>query len=257
MSALPSGSFDELAEHFDRFHELVGGPLIRYLEQLLPEEGGRAVDLGCGTGQHAALLASRYRQVLAVDISKPMLALARIRRDRPNICWQQRDLRELHPEGDGRFDLVLSAYTLHHVEDLDAALVGIRALVAPSGLVVLVDNVAPTRAVPRRWFRREARRLLAGDLVRRRRPRREALELYRLNTHPAWLDHLTSDRFLSPEEFDQRYLRVFPHGFVTPMYRARALCWDAPPRQVGRPAGRREVAGSGGPQHRTRPPGRG
>jgi SAM-dependent methyltransferase len=171
-----------------------------------------------------------------------MLALAQLRRDRPNICWQERDLRELTPERDGRFDLVLSAYTLHHVQDLDQTLEGIRALVAPGGQAILVDNVAPTPALLRRWFPREAIRVLVGDLIRRRRPPQEAWELYRLNTHPVWLDHLTSDRFLSPAEFAQRYTAAFPHGVITPMYRARALCWDAPP-PPGWPTG--GVAGGG------------
>jgi hypothetical protein len=52
--------------------------------------------------------------------------------------------------------------------------------------------------------------VLVGDLIRQRRPPQEAWELYRLNTHPGWLDHLTSDRFLSPAEFAQRYTAAFP-----------------------------------------------
>jgi hypothetical protein len=43
-------SFDQLPAVFDRFAELVGGPLTAYLTPLLPARGGRAVDLGCGTG---------------------------------------------------------------------------------------------------------------------------------------------------------------------------------------------------------------
>jgi SAM-dependent methyltransferase len=233
----PGGSFDELALHFDRFAELVGGPLTHYLEGVFPEQGERAVDLGCGTGQHAALLAHRYRQVLAVDVSAPMLELARARRDLPNITYQQRDLRDVQVATDGRFDLVFSAYVLHHVEDLDVTLRGIRGLVPPAGRVVLVDNVAPQSRVPRRWFLGEAVRLLAGDLLGRRRPLAEAVELFRLNTHPAWLDHLTSDRFLNPAQFQHHYGAVFPGARTTALYRARALCWDAPP--TGGPAGKR------------------
>jgi len=230
-NATPAGSFDELALHFDRFAELVGGPLTQYLESVFPEQGERAVDLGCGTGQHAALLAHRYQQVLAVDVSAPMLELARARRPLPNICYQQRDLRDLRVEADGRFELVFSAYALHHVPDLDATLRGIRELVAPGGRVVLIDNVAPQPHLPRRWFIGEAVRLLASDLLGRRRPIREAVELFRLNTHPAWLDHLTADRFLNPAEFDHHYGGVFPGANTTALYRARGLCWDAPPIQ--------------------------
>jgi hypothetical protein len=94
--------------------------------------------------------------------------------------------------------------------------------------VLLVDNVAARPRVPRWWFRTEAVRLLAADLLGRRRPSGEALELYRLNTNPAWLDHLTRDRFWHPDEFDHRTGRVFPGARYAALYRARALCWDNP-----------------------------
>jgi SAM-dependent methyltransferase len=224
----PAGSFDPIAQDFDRFAELVGGPLNAYLDGAF-RGGDRAVDLGCGTGQHAAILAGRYREVLGVDISEPMLALARARRPFANVSYQHRDLRRVHAATDGRFDLVFSAYALHHVEDLEAALRGIRGLVAPGGRVVLVDNVAPRPAMPRRWFVGEAVRLLALDVLGFRRRPAEAWELFRLNVQPAWLDHVTSDRFLSPAAFDARFGGVFPQARCTPLYRARALCWDAPP----------------------------
>jgi len=221
-------SFDQLAVAFDRFAELVGGPLNAYLDAVLPEGGQRAVDLGCGTGHHALLLADRFRQVLAVDVSAPMLKLARDRRSRPNITYTERDLRTVRAECDGTFDLVLSTHALHHVPDLDQTLHGIRALCAPGGRVVLVDNVAPTPAVPHRWFITQAIRTLMLDLLRRRRPPSEAWELYQLNTDPAWLEHLTTDRFLSPEQFTHRYGRVFPGASFTDLYRTRAMCWHAP-----------------------------
>ena len=234
-----ASSFDHIAEHFDRFAELVGGGLDTHLESMLPESGGeRAVDLGCGTGRHASLLAGRYRHVLAVDVSAPMLDRAMARRGLPNITYQQRDLREVRADTDGAFDLVLSAYALHHLDDLDQALWHIRQLTAPGGRVVLVDNVAPTPAVPRRWFIGEAVRTLGLDLLRRRRPPGQAWELFRLNLDPDWLDHLTTDRFLSPEQFVQRYGAVFPCAAFTALYRARALCWQQPSGARDRQEGR-------------------
>lgn len=232
MSAPPEGrargSFDACAEVFDRLGELIGGPLSAYLDGVLHQRGERAVDLGCGTGRHVALLAGRYREVLGVDVSESMLQVARARRNLPGITYQQRDLCTLTTAADGRFDLVFSAYTLHHVPDLDATLQRIRELVAPGGLVVLIDNVAPRPAVPRRWFVGEAVRLLALDLLRRRRPPAEAFEVFRLNTNRQWLDHLTTDRFLDRSEFERRYGRAFPGARFTSMYRAHALRWDAP-----------------------------
>lgn len=78
---------------------------------------------------------------------------------------------------------------------------------------------------------------MVGDLVGGRRPLPEALELFRLQLHPAWLDHVTSDRFLSPSEFRHRYGGVFPGGRFTDLYRACVLTWPAEPPSRG-PSGR-------------------
>jgi SAM-dependent methyltransferase len=218
-------SFDHLPAVFDRFAELVGGPLNDYLTARLPESGHRAVDLGCGTGQHAWLLSRVFNEVLAVDVSLPMLQFAQRHRSAANISYQHRDLLDVTPGRDGRFDLVLSTHTLHHVPDLRFGLEQIRSLVRPGGRVVLIDNVDPRRQVPRRWFRTEARKALLLDLRHHRRPIRDAVELYRLSTHPGWLDHLTTDVFLTREEFTQVYGMVFPGADFTPMYRTLAMHW--------------------------------
>ncbi len=224
--ARPSAqSFDTFAETYDRLASLSAGSIRSVLESRLPEAGGRAVDLGCGTGRHASILATRFDEVLAVDISSPMLEIARARQSRPNINYERRDLLDVSPEKDGRFDLVSSASTLHHVPDLDVALQGIRNLLTPGGGVVLLDNVARNPAVPRWWFWKEAVRRLAGDVLHRRRPVPEAVELCRLQLHPSWLDHVTSDRFLSPAEFRHRYGTVFPGGHFSALYRSCGLTW--------------------------------
>ena len=228
MTRQSAQSFDAFAATYDRLASLSGGSLRSYIESVLPETGCRAVDLGCGAGHHAAILANRFEEVLAVDISSPMLELARARRARPNISYELRDLREVSREKDGVFDFVFSASTLHHVPELEDALCQIRDLLAPGGRVVLLDNVSSTPAVPRWWFQREALRRFVEDVVGRRRPWREAAELFRLLMHPAWLDHVTTDRFLSPSEFRHRYGRVFPGGEFTDLYRSCVLSWQAP-----------------------------
>jgi SAM-dependent methyltransferase len=174
------------------------------------------------------MLADRYEEVLAVDLSKPMLDLARARRARPNITYDRCDLRDLHPERDGRFDLLLSACTLHHVpeQDLPEAVEGLRDLIVPGGLVVLVDIVDPRGRVPVWRHRADAARRLAGDLLRRGPG--TALEIYGARTHPAWLAHVASDRFLTPDQFRGLYEAVFPGAAFTRIDRALALTWHAP-----------------------------
>ena len=127
---------------------------------------------------------------------------------------------------DPAFDLLLGTHALHHVEDLDLALHQIHSLVRPGGAAILVDSVDERRQVPRAWFRAEARKALLLDIRRHRRPLQEAAELYKLSTHPAWLAHLERDVFLTPEEYEQTYSRVFPGARFTQFYRTVGMTWE-------------------------------
>ena len=228
MAGTDVRTFDHLAARYDRISTLLGADLRAWMAVHLPARGDRAVDLGCGTGVQTALLADRFDEVLAVDLSGPMVDFARHRRSRTGVRYEQRDLRDVTADTDGRFDLVFSAYTLHHVE-LDAALQRIRSLVRPGGQVLLVDVVDDRQPVPRRWFRRQAWRMLAGDLRHRRRPVREAVELLRLQLDGDWLDHQTSDRLLPPAGWDAHCRAVLTGATITPLRRARALDWRSCP----------------------------
>ena len=227
MAATDVRTFDHLAARYDRISTLLGADLRAWMAVRLPARGGRAVDLGCGTGVQTALLADRFDEVLAVDLSGPMVDFARHRRPRTGVRYEQRDLRDVTADTDGRFDLVFSAYTLHHVE-LDVALHRIRSLVRPGGQVLLVDVVDDRQPVPRWWFRRQAWRMLAGDLRHRRRPVREAVELLRLQLDGDWLDHQTSDHLLPPAGWEATARRAFPDAEITALHRARAVRWHAP-----------------------------
>jgi ubiquinone/menaquinone biosynthesis C-methylase UbiE len=218
-------SFDHLPARYDRIAALLGAELRAWLLFHLPPAGDRAVDLGCGTGVQTALLAERYREVLAVDLSAPMLDFARRHRPEPNVTYQQRDLRAVDPATDGRFDVVFSAYTLHHVADFPSALYRMRDLVRPGGRVLLVDLVDDRPAVPRDWFTRRAWRTFGADLRHRRRPVPEAVELLRLQLDRDWLDHQTTDRLRPAEDWDAHCRAVFPGAGIRPLDRARALDW--------------------------------
>ena len=216
------GSFDRLADHHERLHELQADPIGTWLPGALPRRGHRALDAGCGGGRHTLLLADRFDQVTGIDLSAPMIGLARARRSRPNIAYHHADLMAFaDPDG---FDLVLSVNTLHHLPDLDGALAHLRGLTRQAGLVVLVDCVARRPTLPRWWFVGGAVRHLLVDLARRPA---HARELWGLRTDPAWLDHLTHDRYLSRAVFERRYARAFPAARFWPVGGLHAMRWQA------------------------------
>jgi 2-polyprenyl-3-methyl-5-hydroxy-6-metoxy-1,4-benzoquinol methylase len=89
------------------------------------------------------LLARRFAQVDAVDLSGPMIEVAQTRRPRPNVSYRQADLLDV--AGAGQYAFVLSALTLHHVPDLHAALRHIKTLLAPGGRLVVMTCTSSTR----------------------------------------------------------------------------------------------------------------
>jgi ubiquinone/menaquinone biosynthesis C-methylase UbiE len=220
-------SFDHLAARYDRLATLLHAELRAWLLFHLPARGDRALDLGCGSGVQTELIAQRYAEVLAVDLSPSMVALARRARPSPHVRYERRDLLDLRVGTDGQFDLVFSAYTLHHVAEAETALHRIRSLVRPGGLVLLVDLVDDRPDVPRPWLRGRAWRTFGADVLHRRRSVREAAELLRLQLDPDWLDHQTTDRLRAAEEWDAHCRAVFPGASYATLDRARALAWQA------------------------------
>ena len=214
-----SQSFDRTAADYDRLGDLGQNGSIRdWLGNVLPAAGGRALDLGCGTGRDTVLLAERFAHVDAVDLSLPMIEIARARRSRPNVAYRQADL--LKAAGSGEYDLVLSVMTLHHVPDLQAALAHVKGLLAPGGRVVLADAhpaesaTHPARRILHRMVPLRPRLhamavLRLGANLARRGPA-TAWEIYRLSTRREWLDHRVSDRFFSREELGQCCATLFP-----------------------------------------------
>jgi SAM-dependent methyltransferase len=144
MSAL----FDPIAELYERYADINDEVYRPYLERSLPGIGKRAIDLGCGSGRFTGLLADRCASVVAVDIAKREIEIARAKRSRPNVEYRAADLLEVGPAKDGLFDVVLSVNTLFHLfrqHDADRVLSHVRSLVAPGGTAVIVDIVPPAR----------------------------------------------------------------------------------------------------------------
>jgi 2-polyprenyl-3-methyl-5-hydroxy-6-metoxy-1,4-benzoquinol methylase len=104
---------------------------------LLPAvEGRRALDLGCGVGQLARHLATLgAAEVVGVDLSERMLALARADWAHPRVTYQRGAL-ETVAFPDARFDLVVSSLAIHYVDDYAGLLRRIAAWLAPGGVLV-------------------------------------------------------------------------------------------------------------------------
>jgi SAM-dependent methyltransferase len=107
-------------------------------------EGKRLLDVGCGTGKSFLPMLPRGWQVTACDISPAMLELARSKVG-DDVSLHVADMRELPDFGE--FDLVWALddainYLLS-AEELEGALRGMRANLAPTGLLLFDVNALP------------------------------------------------------------------------------------------------------------------
>ena len=104
---------------------------------LLPDvRGRRALDLGCGAGQLAHYLATTgAAEVVGVDLSERMLALARTEWAHPRVEYRRAAIETLafSPEG---FDLIVSSLALHYVEDYAGLMARIGQWLAHNGVLV-------------------------------------------------------------------------------------------------------------------------
>lgn len=81
----------------------------RALAMTHPPEGGRILDIACGTGRHSIELAARGFEVIGVDIAEDLIEVAVGEAELKSVegvSFMQKDLRELDFETE--FDLVLN-----------------------------------------------------------------------------------------------------------------------------------------------------
>jgi ubiquinone/menaquinone biosynthesis C-methylase UbiE len=118
-------------------------------------EGCRVLDVGCGTGSLALLMARSGARVLGIDTSEPMLDVARQRITREGL-GERVELRRLSAMEIDRlpraaYDLVVSTLVLSELSDEEAGclLADARERLAPGGRLMVADEVLPSSRLRR------------------------------------------------------------------------------------------------------------
>ena len=135
--ALIQADFDRLAalskdgwDHNSHYH--------RFLLRHVPAHCSQALELGCGSGAFARLLATRAQYVLALDLSPQMICIARERSEHyANIDFQRADVRDWEFPAES-FDCISSIATLHHLP-LEETLAKMKRALRVNGVLLVLD----------------------------------------------------------------------------------------------------------------------
>ena len=134
--------FDSLEDPDQNLHHRsLDGQFYRQVAlSMLPQECTAALDMGTGAGLLLPGLATRASQIIAVDASTTMLALARQSSGaQGGYCdFRLGDLEHL-PVADGEVDVVIACMVLHHLSRPGEAVREAYRVLQPGGLLIIVD----------------------------------------------------------------------------------------------------------------------
>lgn len=135
---------EQIEGDFDAIARLMPSPPVlsaaeRWVLGQVPRQRERAVDIGCGVGDVARLLARDFEAVDAIDLSAGMIAEARRRTaETSSVTFAVADMFDWLAQRPERYDFIVTIATLHHV-DFVSALRAMRAALRPGGRLAVVD----------------------------------------------------------------------------------------------------------------------
>ena len=137
--------FDRIAPRYDLINDLQSFGMHRLWKRRLialakPEEGFRALDVCCGTGDLTLSLADKCALAVGCDFSPLMLSVAR--RRATSVPFIQADALAL-PVGSNAFEIVTIGYGLRNLADLRKGIAELIRVTKPGGQLLILDFGKP------------------------------------------------------------------------------------------------------------------
>lgn len=138
-------------ESMERGHRPVGEQAI---QRMKITEQARVLDVGCGSGWAARLMAQQATQgsVVGIDVSDEMIRLAREQSaGYSNLEFRVASAEQL-PFEDAEFTHAFSMESLYYYADIETALREIRRVLAGGGLLVVVVDLYKENVPSHQWI---------------------------------------------------------------------------------------------------------
>lgn len=140
------GFYEEIATYYDtmtRFQERMPGEMAMLKTWIERYQFRSVIDIACGTGLHAIILARLGIRTIGVDISAMMLEMARAhaREMDIEIAWIQASMEQARSKIQGKYDAVFCLgnslpHLLNHAA-LQSAVQSFYSLLSPGGIAAI------------------------------------------------------------------------------------------------------------------------
>ena len=165
------GMFARVAHRYDLANHLLSFNIdrrwrahtVRRAGRILKQEGARALDICCGTGDLTLALSEASRGVvMGSDFCHPMLVEARDkiarRRARATPLFEADALRL--PLGDASLDLITVAFGFRNLANYQAGLIEMRRVLRPGGMAAILEFSRPPNPLFAGLYHFYSRRIL-------------------------------------------------------------------------------------------------
>ena len=146
----------------------------RYLLACEIAAGMDVLDIACGEGYGAAILAGKAKSVIGIDISADSVDYARRRYTNANLEFKEGSCLEI-PIPNDSFDLVVSFETIEHVDEHDQMMKELKRVLRPNGILLIsspdkynysIDPAIPTRFTKKNFTTMSSNYLLGSISIR-------------------------------------------------------------------------------------------
>lgn len=212
--------FNRVAQEYDFVNTLLND--YSFFLSNLPLQRKRALDIGCGSGILVNTLSPYFDDVIGIDISDEMLDIARGKRQYTNTAYFHMDAANLSL--DGKFDLIVSRTTFHHLTDLSSVVSQMKQLLSDGGKIVIVDNVSE-KETPAAYI------YILGAILEfiphcRKFGWGNAIRVFKHHTSKSWLEHLASDKYLSEKQYYDLFGKLLPDCRFHKLGWAMGIVWE-------------------------------
>ena len=135
----PEEGYDKAYKEYKKFHKFLSDFDKNYWQRFLPRDlkNKVVVDLWCGDGRYADFFLSKWvKEFVCVDISENMLKQAK-----NSLKKIKHDLNLPFPFPDNYADVVLSLFTLLHIDNLDNFFSEVYRILKDDGVFILFHHI--------------------------------------------------------------------------------------------------------------------